>query len=154
MQNQDLRVSATTTIQMDHNAVVLFTIDRLACSPLIIWTLTEHRKGPRPVSCKVNLRFRRFGYGTGQVTGLTCYYIGLPRFPFARYLLAPVATIWPKRASDLEPATISACTITMDHDAIICSIIDRLARGPDKDVHAPKVGSQKYPSRGVDVIYS
>jgi hypothetical protein len=26
-----------------------------------------------------------------------------------------------------EPATISPCTITMDHDAIICSMIDRLA---------------------------
>jgi hypothetical protein len=24
----------------------------------------------------------------------------------------------------LGPATISACTITMDHDAIICSMID------------------------------
>ena len=51
------------------------------------------------------------------------------------------------------PATISPCTITMDHDAIICSMIDRLARGPDKDVHVPSVGSQKYPSYNVDVIY-
>jgi len=41
----------------------------------------------------------------------------------------------------------------MDHDAIICSMNDRLTRGPDKDVHVPSVGSQKYPSRGVDVIY-
>ena len=32
-------------------------------------------KGPRPVSCKINLRFRRFGYGTGQITGLSVYYI-------------------------------------------------------------------------------
>ena len=53
----------------------------------------------------------------------------------------------------LRPATISPCTITMDHDAIICSMTDRLTRGPDKDVHVPSVGSQKYPSRGVDVIY-
>ena len=30
---------------------------------------------------------------------------------------------------------------------------DGLTRGPDKDVHVPSVGSQKYPSRGVDVIY-
>ena len=53
----------------------------------------------------------------------------------------------------LEPATISPCTITMDHDAIICFMIDRLARGPDADVHVPSVGSPKYPSRRVDVIY-
>ena len=52
-----------------------------------------------------------------------------------------------------RPAAISPCTITMDHDAIICSMIDRLARGPDKDVHVPSVGSQKYPSYNVDVIY-
>ena len=53
----------------------------------------------------------------------------------------------------LGPATISACTITMDHNAIICFMTDRLTRGPDKDVHVPSMGSQKYPSRGVDVIY-
>ena len=51
------------------------------------------------------------------------------------------------------PATISACNITMDHDAIICFMIDRLERGPDQDVHVPSVSSQKHPSRGVDVIY-
>ena len=51
------------------------------------------------------------------------------------------------------PATISPCTITMDHDAIICFMIDRLERGPDQDVHVPSVGSQKYPSYNVDVIY-
>ena len=43
------------------------------------------------------------------------------------------------------PATISPCIITMDHDAIICSMIDPLARGPDKDVHVPSVGSTKVP---------
>ena len=64
------------------------------------------------------------------------------------------------RAQDLAqmdflpgPTTISPCTITMDHDAIIFSMIDRLARGPDQDVHVPSVGSQKYPSYNVDVIY-
>ena len=45
----------------------------------------------------------------------------------------------------LGPETVSACTITMDHDAIICSMIDRLARGPDQDVHVPSVGSTKVP---------
>ena len=33
----------------------------------------------------------------------------------------------------------------MDHDAIICPMIDRLARGPDQDVHVPSVGSTKVP---------
>ena len=34
-----------------------------------------HWKGPRPVSYEINSRFRRFGYGTGQITGLNVYYI-------------------------------------------------------------------------------
>ena len=34
-----------------------------------------HWIGPRPVLCKIKLRFRRFGYGTGQITGLNVYYI-------------------------------------------------------------------------------
>ena len=57
---------------------------------------------------------------------------------------------------DLTPgsATISPCTITMDHDAIVCFMIDRLTRAPDKDVHVPSVGSKKYPSYNVDGIYS
>ena len=63
------------TIQMDHNAVVLFTIDRLARSPRDDGTLTEHRKGPRPVVYKINLRFRRFSSGMGQVIGLSVSYI-------------------------------------------------------------------------------
>ena len=53
----------------------------------------------------------------------------------------------------IEQEVIVSCTITMDHGAIICFINDRLKRGPDQDVHVPSVGSQKYPSRGVDVIY-
>ena len=42
----------------------------------------------------------------------------------------------------------------MDLDAIICFMIDRLTRAPDKDVHVPSVGSKKYPSYNVDGIYS
>ena len=42
-------------------------------------------------------------------------------------------------------ATISPSTITMDHNAIICFMIDRLVRGPDQDVHVPSVGSTKVP---------
>ena len=102
---------------------------------------------------KINLLFRRSGCGAGQLTGLIVYYIA-PRPQDARRGSSV------SRAHDLAkngklpgPATISPCTITMDHDAIICSMIDRLARGPDKDVHAPSVVGPKYPSRGVDVIY-
>ena len=66
---------------------------------------------------------------------------------------SPEPTISLKLGKLLGPATISPCTITMDHNAIICFMIDGLTRGPDKDVHVPSVGSQKYPSRNVDVIY-
>jgi hypothetical protein len=89
----------------------------------------------------------------GHLTGLIVYYIA-PRPKDARRASAN------SRAHDLinwgidpGPATISPCTITMDHDAIICSMIDRLARGPDADVHVPSVSSPKYPSYNVDVIY-
>ena len=104
------------------------------------------------MSYKINLRFRRFGYGTGQITGLSGYYIDLdPNAPRGSAAASPL--IWLIRAKHTGPATISPCTITMDHDAIICSMIDRLARGPDQDVHVPSVVGPKYPSRGVDVIY-
>ena len=134
------------TIQMDHNAVVLFTIDPLARSP-------RRRCGrwapesPRPVGYKINLRFRRFGYGTGQLTGLTrVLHFSEPK------LLATVCSD-PHLANIGHrpgPATISPCTITMDHDAIICSMIDRLAWGPDQDVHVQR-GQPKMPFYNVDV---
>ena len=105
------------------------------------------------MSYKINLRFRRFGCGTGQIIGLSAYYIGF----IDRNLHGGSAT---PREQDLaisallpRPATISPCTITMDHDAIVCFMTDGLTRGPDKDVHVPSVGSQKYPSYNVDVIY-
>ena len=105
------------------------------------------------MSYKINSRFRRFSSGTGQITGLIVYYIA-PRPKDARRgssVSGPQDLI---HSSDLlGSAAISPCTITMDHDAIICSMIDRLTRGPDKDVHVPSVGSQKYPSYNVDVIY-
>ena len=106
------------------------------------------------MSCEINSRFRRFGYGTGGITGLGVYYIELS-LPKAR---GGPATAQPCDLSNLgillEPATISPCTITMDLDAIICFMIDRLMRAPDKDVHVPSVGSKKYPSYSVDGIYS
>ena len=95
--------------------------------------------------CTINLRFRRFSCGTGHLTGLIVYYIA-PRPKDARRGSSV------SRAHDLiitgksvGPAAVSACIITMDHDAIICSMIDRLARGPDQDVHVPSVGSTKVP---------
>ena len=105
------------------------------------------------MSCGINLRFRRFGCRAGQITGLDMYYIelSLPKAPGGSAISRPHDGV--KGGTKLGPAAISACTITMDHDAIVCFMIDGLARGPDKDVHVPSVGSQKYPSYNVDVIY-
>ena len=105
------------------------------------------------MSYKINLRFRRFGYQMGQLIGLSVYYIGIfvPEAPGGSSIAGPHYLI--HLGTRPGSATISPCTITMDHDAIICSMIDRLARGPDQDVHVPSVGSQKYPSYNVDVIY-
>ena len=114
---------------------------------------TEHQKGPRPVVYKVNLLFRRFSCGTGQITGLSGYYIAPRPHDAPRGSARPRAHYLANSSKLPGPATISACTITMDHDAIICSMIDRLARGPDQDVHVPSVVGPKYPSHGVDVIY-
>ena len=114
---------------------------------------TEHRKGPRPVSYEINLRFRRFGCGTGQITGLGVNYIGR-KVPFTpRGSSSPRPHDLANLSLRAGPAAISACTITMDHEAIICSMIDRLTRGPDQDVHVPSVVGPKYPSYNVDVIY-
>ena len=99
---------------------------------------------------KINLLFRRFGCGTVQINGLIVYYIA-PKPKDARRG-SSVSRAHEIRAR-LEPATISPCTFTMDHDAIICFMTDGLTRGPDADVHVPGVGSPKYPSYNVDVIY-
>ena len=105
------------------------------------------------MNCEINLHLRRFCYGTGQITGLSDYYIGL-LVPFTTRASSDLQPQYlAKSGKLLEPAAISPCTITMDHDAIVCSMTDRLVRGPDQDVHVPSVGSPKYPSRGVDDIY-
>ena len=103
--------------------------------------------------CTINLRFRRFSSGTGQVTGLIVYYIAPRPKDARRGSLDPRPQDLAKTAELLEPAISSPCTITMDLDEIICSMTDRLARGPDQDVHVPSVVGPKYPSRGVDVMY-
>ena len=105
------------------------------------------------MSYKINLRFRRFSSGTGQITGLIVYYIAQRPQDARRGSSDSRAHDLARFGSKPGPAAISACTITMDHDAIVCSMNDGLTRGPDKDVHVPSAGSQKYPSRGVDVIY-
>ena len=102
---------------------------------------------------KINLHFRRFSSGTGQITGLVVYYIAPRPKDARRGSSASRAHHLAIFGSRLRPAAISACTIIMDYDAIICSMIDRLARGPDQDVHVPSVVGPKYPSRGVDVVY-
>jgi len=102
---------------------------------------------------KINSRLRHFGYGPGQVTGLNVYYMGLPSRKTPRAWSVPRPQDLTHIGELLGPATISPCTITMDLEAIICFMIDRLTRAPDKDVRVPSVGSQKYPSHDVDVIY-
>ena len=107
--------------------------------------MTEHQKGPRPVSCKINSRFRRFGYGTGHPTGLNMYCIelSLPKARGGSAILRPQDL--DNSSTRLKPTTISACTVTMDHDAIVCLEPARPKRAPDKDVHVPSVGSTKVP---------
>ena len=76
------------------------------------------------MSYEIKLRFRRFGYGTGHPTGLNMYYIelSLPKAPGGSAI--PRAQDLTKKGKILGPATISPCTITMDHDAIIYSMND------------------------------
>jgi len=105
------------------------------------------------VSCEINLRFRRFGCGTGQITGLNTYYIGFPIAKCSRALLVLRLLHLANLGFRPEPATISPCNFAMDHDATIYFMNGGLTRGPDKDVHVPSVGSQKYPYYNVDVIY-
>ena len=61
------------------------------------------------MSYKVNLRFRRFSYGTGQITGLIVYYIA-PRPKDARRGSSVL------RAQDL--ALIGLITWTCDHQPV------------------------------------
>ena len=89
----------------------------------------------------------------GQLSGLIVYYIAQTPKDARRGSSVSRAHDLSKTSVILEPATISACTITMDHNAIIFSMTDGLTRGPDADVHVPSVVGPKYPSRSVDVIY-
>ena len=67
----------------------------------------------------INLRFMRFGSGTGQITGLAAYYIA-PRPQDARCGSSDSTHYLAKNRELPGPAAISPCTITMDHNAIIC----------------------------------
>ena len=68
--------------------------------------LTEHQKGPRPVSCKINSRFRRFGCGTGQIIGLNTYYIARDPTTLraARPTPEPTILLILASGSDLRPS--------------------------------------------------
>ena len=73
---------------------------------------------------EIKLRFGRFGYGAGHPTGPNMYCIELS-LPKARGGSAiPRAQDLVNSSTRLKPAIISPCTITMDHDAIICFIND------------------------------
>ena len=76
---------------------------------------TEHRKGPRPVSCKVNSRFRRFGYRTGHPKRLSGHTFDLlfQRLPAADRSRGP--TISHRRANylDLRPSARVSSPWTM-----------------------------------------
>ena len=78
----------------------------------------------------------------GQITGLSVYYIGtfVPEAPGGSSLAGPHYLI--HLGTRLGPATISPCTFTMDHNAIIYFMTDGLTRGPDQDVHVQSAGSQ------------
>jgi hypothetical protein len=76
------------------------------------------------VSYKINLRFRRFVYGTGQLIGLSVSYIWFPIAKCSRAWLVSRPQYLAHMGKLLGPATICACTITMDHDEIIYSMID------------------------------
>ena len=106
------------------------------------------------MSYEINLRFRRFCSGTGQLIGLSVSYIGFldPKAPGGSAIQRAHCLAYMGKIP--KPATISPCNIAMDRNAIICFMTDGLTRGPDADVHDPSVGSPKCPSRRVDVIYS
>ena len=97
------------------------------------------------MSCEINSRFRRFSYGTGQLTGLSVNYIEFikPLGPRASSDLQPRYLI--KSGKLLGPASISDATIQMDHNAVVLFTIDRLARSPRTTVRTR--GTGKAPDR-------
>ena len=76
------------------------------------------------MSYKINLRFRRFGYGTGHPTGLNMYYIelSLPKAPGGSAVPRPHYRA--NLGKVLEPVTISPYTLAMDHKTIIFFMTD------------------------------
>ena len=65
--------------------------------------------------------FQALRLWTGHPTGLTCTTLLIPKSSALGHP-THISSIWTKPG----PASISPCNITMDHDAIICSMIDRL----------------------------
>ena len=104
-----------------------------------------HDQAPHPCAMRCALVFRRFGPGTVHPAPL-----GRALAPTRRSVCSGGSAIsGPHDLVDTglipEPATSSARTITMDHDAIICFMTDRLTRATDTDYHGPGVGSIKVP---------
>ena len=82
---------------------------------------------------EIKLRFGRFGCGAGHPTGPNMYYIELS-LPKARGGSAiPRAQDLDNSSFRIEQEVIVSCTITMDHDAIICFMTDRLTRATDTE---------------------
>ena len=78
--------------------------------------------------CQINWRFRRFGCGTGQLTGLTVYYIASRPHDARRGSSVSQAQYLVNRGTTHERATITACTITMDHNEVTYFMNDHPAR--------------------------
>ena len=106
------------------------------------------------MSYEINLHFRRFGYGMGRVTGLNTYYIGLP-VPFtarARPNPGPNISLILAQHLDLRPSARVPSPWTMTRSFVL-SPTD--LRAVQMQMFTSRAwGAQKYPSRGVDVIYS
>ena len=82
--NLDLRLSATSLSRWTVNP--LFCTRSTDLTELAGTTVDEHQKGPRPVSCEINSRLRRFGYRTVHPTGPSDYYKQFTRSVFSARL--------------------------------------------------------------------
>ena len=80
------------------------------------------------MSCEINLRFRRFGYGTGQLIASSDYYIASRPHDARRCSSVSQAQYLVNRGTTHERATISACTITVDHNEVTYFMNDHPAR--------------------------
>ena len=103
------------------------------------------------MSYEINLRFRRFSSGTGQLTGLSGYYISSTRPKDARWSTrSPTISLFGHQGLDLRPSARVPSPWTMTRSFVprstdLCEVQIKM--------FTPRAGSQKYPSYNVDVIY-